>query len=153
MISNKKIVIGIMIILLILGATYVLFRPLPLERVVSGTTNLNIGYTNFGVNYDGTATHDTTVYQLAPDSNEFKQIMQILHRFSYHRSLRSWSDNTSISEIGAGLWLNLYSGESNILLGGGKEIIVNGRIHQLGNWGSQKSLALIKEILSVIRNG
>ena len=139
--THKKIVIGVAIVF-ILVLNCVFLYPLSFENVISNSTDLYLVYIETGIT-DGMVQHESTDYRFAADSEEVEQIQQILQRYSYHRCLRSWSDNAHIDDNGAGYWLQLYSGDNNIICGGTNAIIVNNHVYHIGYWGNQKALSII----------
>lgn len=146
--TKKKIIIGITIVLLLVLSCAFLY-PLSFKNVISNTDDLYVVYTETGVT-DGMAQQESTEYQFASDSEEIQQILQILQKYSYHRSLRSMSGNSSLDGNKAGYWLKLYSNDNNIICGGTNEIIVNDHVYHIGYLGNQKALSLMEEIRSVI---
>ena len=98
---------------------------------------------------------DVTRYTLERDSEKFREIQQILDRYSYRRSLRTFFSDASMSGNDAGFWLQLYVLEEDaerrsIITGGTREIIVNTRVYRIGYWRNRANTAMMNEIRGVI---
>jgi len=148
LLKKKFITITIILIFLIIGIIFL--YPLSFENIISSNDDLGVVYIK-NVGSDGKPQHESTDYYYKSDSEEMKQIQQILRKYTYHRGLRSWSKNNLMEgENGSGYWLHLYFGENSIISGGTGEIIVNNYIYRIGYWGNKKAITLMEEIRKVL---
>jgi hypothetical protein len=145
---KKKFIIsaGVLIALLI---GIVLLWPLSFSGLIENDRDLFVVHTDIALE-DAQPIHTTANYQLQPDSEEFKQIRQILSNYSYHRTFRSFFADASMDGNDAGYWLHIYSGENEITCGGTGEIIVSGQVYRMGYWGNQTALVMMKEISELL---
>lgn len=148
MLAKKKIIIGV-IILIFLVTGIIFFYPLSFKKIVINNYDLNVVYIKVDI-INGKPQQNSTNYYYKAGSEKTRQIQQILRKFSYHRGIRSWSKNNTLEGNDAGYWIQLYSGESNIICGGTGEIIVNSHVYHIGYWGNKKALALMGEIREVL---
>ena len=88
------------------------------------------------------------------DSAKFAQIMDILSRYTYHRSFRTLADANNIEGNHAGFWLHVYldHGDDRVDFdcGGTGEILVDGLAWRVGYWGDRASLAMMAELAAVL---
>lgn len=148
MLTLKKVIIGV--IILIFFATGIIFLyPLSFENIILNDNDLNVVYIKVRVINDGPL-QNATSYYYESGSEKIGQIQQILSKYTYHRGIRSWSKDTTLEGNDAGYWIQLYSGERNIICGGTGEIIVDGHIYHIGYWGNKKALKLMDEIRELL---
>ncbi len=144
----KKAIIGV-IILIFLTSVIIFFYPLPFERNIQNDYDLNVVYIRVSL-VNGEPQQNSTSYHYESGSKEIGRIKQILRKYSYHRGIRSWSKNNTMEGNDVGYWIQLYSGENNIIMGGTGEIIVNNHIYHIGYWGNSKAQTLMEELREVL---
>ena len=111
---------------------------------------------NDEIKYDnGQVNEYTREFVFSPDSHEFLQIQQILSKYSYHRSFRTFfSSDQSIlmynGDSGDRYYLDLYSGDSTILSGQSNEIKVNYKVYNVGYFGKDTAFSMMDEIKSIL---
>ena len=88
------------------------------------------------------------------DSPEFAQIMNILSRYTYHRSFRTLTKANNTDSNHAGFWLHVYLDHGNdrvdFTCGGTGEILIDGIAWRVGYWGNQASLSMMAELAAVL---
>ena len=88
------------------------------------------------------------------DSTEFRQIMDVLSRYTYHRSFRTLTGANGMRGNHAGFWLWGYldhgNDRVNFICGGTGEISINGLVWRVGYWGDTASLNLMAELATVL---
>ena len=106
--------------------------------------------------------NDTGVDHAAPiteetyssDSQEFAQIMDILSRYTYHRSFRTLTKANNVGGNHAGFWLHVYLDHGNdrvaFTCGGTGEILIDGLAWRVGYWGDRAELAMVAELAAVL---
>ena len=106
--------------------------------------------------------NDTGVDHAAPiteetyssDSQEFAQIMDILSRYTYHRSFRTLTKANNVGGNHAGFWLHVYLDHGNdrvaFTCGGTGEILIDGLAWRVGYWGDCAELAMMAELAAVL---
>ena len=88
------------------------------------------------------------------DSPEFAQIMDILSRYTYHRSFRTLMRANNIEGNHTGFWLHVYLDYGNervdFSCGGTGEILIDGLAWRVGYWGDRASLSMMAELAAVL---
>ena len=88
------------------------------------------------------------------DSPEFAQIMDILSRYTYHRSFRTLTKANNVGGNHAGYWLNVYldhgDDREDFTCGGTGEILIDGIVWRVGYWGDHAELAMMDELAAVL---
>ena len=88
------------------------------------------------------------------DSPEFAQIMDILSRYTYHRSFRTLTKANNTDGNHAGFWLNVYLDHGgdrvDFTCGGTGEILIDGLVWRVGYWGDRAELAMMDELAAVL---
>lgn len=88
------------------------------------------------------------------DSPEFAQIMDILSRYTYHRSFRTLTKANNMEGNHAGFWLHVYldHGDDRVdfTCGGTGEILIDGLVWRVGYWGDRVSLPMMAELAAVL---
>ena len=93
-------------------------------------------------------------YSLAASSQEALALEAILKKYSCHRTLRTlWGDGLLSENEGDG-WLSIYAdgGARYLISGGTGEIILNGKVYRLDDWGNQRAREMIEEIRGLLAN-
>ena len=84
------------------------------------------------------------------DSPEFAQIMNILSRYTYHRSFRTLTKANNMEGNHAGFWLHVYLDHGNervdFSCGGTGEILIDGLVWRIGH----AELAMMAELAAVL---
>ena len=87
------------------------------------------------------------------DSAEFAQIMDILSRYTYHRSFRTLTRANNMEGNHAGFWLHVYldHGDDRVdfTCGGTGEVLIDS-VWRVGYWGDRSSLAMMAELSAVL---
>jgi hypothetical protein len=148
------------IILSLIGVAVIIFGlimlcPLSLTDAITDNAEMRITVWNLGMKENGQFDTTSTAYIFQPNSEEYIQIWKILNLYSFHRSFRSFFNDTSINRNDAGYVLQILfvkKGEltKNIITGGNGEIAVNDRVYRVGYLGNKKALAMMNEIRSVL---
>ena len=96
----------------------------------------------------------TTKKAYSADSAEFRQIIDILSRYTYHRSFRTLTKANNTDRNHAGFWLHVYLDHGNdrvdFTCGGTGEILIDGIAWRVGYWGSHASLSMMAELAAVL---
>lgn len=96
----------------------------------------------------------TTKKAYSADSAEFRQIIDILSRYTYHRSFRTLTKANNTDSNHAGFWLHVYLDHGNdrvdFTCGGTGEILIDGIAWRVGYWGNQASLSMMAELVAVL---
>ena len=95
------------------------------------------------------------IYQetYSSDSAEFAQIMDILSRYTYHRSFRTLAGAHWMEGNHAGFWLHVYldHGDDRVdfTCGGSGEILIDSA-WRVGYWGDRASLSMMAELAAIL---
>lgn len=96
----------------------------------------------------------TTTETYSADSAEFRQIMDILSRYTYHRSFRTLTGASGMDGNHAGYWLHVYldhgSDRVDFTCGGTGEVLIDGLVWHVGYWGDRAELAMMAELAAVL---
>ena len=104
---------------------------------------------------DGSFIPTQEIYQetYSSDFAEFAQIMDILSRYTYHRSFRTLAGANNIEGNHAGFWLHVYLDHGNdrvdFSCGGTGEILIDGLAWRVSYWGDRTSLSMMTELSEV----
>ena len=151
----KKIVLSLLGLAVIIFSLIMLW-PLSLTDAITDDAEMRIITVDLGVKENGQFDTTTRDYVFQPNSEEYVQIRQILGKYPFHRSFRSFFNDTSISgRNGADYNLQIYFVEKgnlskSISTFGTGEISVNSRVYRIGYWGNKKALAMVNEIRSIL---
>ena len=146
----RQIILIAVVLLLLAGACYMLWPHsfADLQPECDSITILCTG-DDTGVDHATPITEET----YSSDSREFAQIMDILSRYTYHRSFRTLADAHWMEDNHAGYWLHVYLDHGNdrvaFTCGGTGEILID-RVWRIGYWGDRASLAMMEELSAVL---
>lgn len=88
------------------------------------------------------------------DSAEFRQIIDILSHYTYHRSFQTLVRANDLEGNHAGYWLNVYldHGENRVdfACGGTGEVSIDGIVWRVGYWGDRAALSMMAELAAVL---
>lgn len=80
--------------------------------------------------------------------------MDILSRYTYHRSFRTLTKANNMEGNHAGFWLHVYldHGDDRVdfTCGGTGEILIDGLVWRVGYWGDRASLPMMAELAAVL---
>ena len=130
-------------------ALYML-RPHSFAALQPECDSITILRTDTAEDYSLTTTEET----YSADAPELAQIMDILSRYTYHRSFRTLTGANSMDGNRAGYWLRvcLDHGEKRefFTCGGTGEVLIDGLVWRVGCWGNRASLAMMQELSDVL---
>lgn len=96
----------------------------------------------------------TTKETYSADSPELAQIIDILSRYTYHRSFRTLAGANGTEGNHAGYWLGVYLDHGgdrvDFTCGGTGEILIDGLVWRVGYWGDRTSLAMMQELSDML---
>jgi hypothetical protein len=149
-VAMKKKIIRAVIVLAVVGACFFMLWPLSFTDLIREDMDLHVRIEEFE-NEDGMPEPTVSEYTLSPGSEEHAAVREILDRYSYHRTFRSFWSGASIN---GSSWLSLYSGGNGITLGGTPEVIVGAHVYQVGyfGFGYDKAQNMMAEIRAVLEN-
>ena len=146
----RRLVFLLVLLALLAGTCYMLWPHsfAGLQPECDSITLLRLDDT--GVDHSPTITKET----YSSDSQEFVQIMDILSRYTYHRSFRTLMHANNIEDNHAGFWLHVYLDHGddrvNFTCGGTGEILIDGLAWRVGYWGDRASLSMMDELAAVL---
>ena len=153
---KKKIIFSLLGLAVIIFGLIMLW-PLSLIDAITDNAEMRIVVWDFETKENGQFDTISTDYTFQPGSDEYIQILRILEKYSFHRSFRSFFNNTSMSgENGANYNLQIFfidegSLSKSIITGGTGEIVVNDRVYRIGYWGNKRALEMMNEIRCVLK--
>lgn len=143
----KKKIFASIALLLVVSIFICLQYPESFSKYMENCTSVTVIYVDN--NIEPEADIITEVFE--KDTEKFTELKEIISDFSFHRSRRSFSNDTSLSSNPPGYWLYIYidSGEKRTVLtcGGTGEIFFDDRIYRMGYWGNKTALTFMNQIV------
>ena len=140
----------VLVLLALLAGTCYMLWPHSFAALQPECDSITIIRTDTAEDYSLTTTKET----YSADSSEFAQIMDILSRYTYHRSFRTLTKANNVGGNHAGFWLHVYLDHGNDRLaftcGGTGEILIDGLAWRVGYWGDRAELAMMAELAAVL---
>ena len=147
--SLRRVILIAAALLLLAGVCYMLW-PHSFADLQPECDSITILRSDTAEDYSFTTTKET----YSADSPELKQIMDILSRYTYHRSFRTLAGANNIGGNHAGFWLHIYldHGDDRVdfACGGTGEILIDGLAWRVGYWGDRASLSMMDELAAVL---
>lgn len=144
---KQKICIAMVLLIFGCCAVYLLY-PIPFSDYTKDCDSITVIYIDNSIEHTPTR---TAVFDKGSDA--FSGLTALLGRFSFHRSLRSFMEDTHLSNNYAGYWLYIYidSGDERRVLtcGGTGEIAFDWHIYRMGYWGRQAALSFMSQIVEI----
>ena len=138
----------LVLLALLSGICYMLW-PHSFAALQPECDSITIIRTDTAEDYSLTTTKET----YSADSSEFAQIMDILSRYTYHRSFRTLTKANNVGGNHAGFWLHVYLDHGNDRLaftcGGTGEVLID-RVWRVGYWGDRPELSMMAELAAVL---
>ena len=138
-----------LVLLALLAGTCYMLWPHSFAALQPECDSITIIRTDTAEDYSLTTTKET----YSADSSEFAQIMDILSRYTYHRSFRTLTKANNVGGNHAGFWLHVYLDHGNDRLaftcGGTGEILID-VVWRVGYWGDRAELAMMAELAAVL---
>lgn len=145
----SRFIRGLILIVLMLSICYLLW-PHSFIDLQPECDSITIFRFDTAEDYSFTTTKET----YPADSPEFAQIVDILSRYSYHRTFRTLLGANNVEGNHAGYWIHVYldhNGERvSFSCGGTGEILIDSLAWRVGYWGDNFSLNLMTELSSVL---
>ena len=139
----------LLVLLALLTGVYYMLWPHSFADLQPECDSITILRVDTAEDYSLTTTKET----YSADSPEFAQIMDILSRYTYHRSFRTLTKANNIEGNHAGFWLHVYLDHGNervdFSCGGTGEILIDGLAWRVGYWGDRTSLSMMTELSEV----
>ena len=146
MISKKKIVIAVIFIFILSFCSY-MFWPMTLNSIIFHGEPVFISFIENKAD-NGVTSQTSYDYVFEYDSDEYRQLFDILDKYPYHRGLYSFTGDISIPK--AGRTVTLYSSGNLIVLGCIPKIIVNEKAYRLGYFNKEIQTNIIDEICNLL---
>ena len=147
--SLQRVIPAVAALLLLAGVCYMLW-PHSLAALQPECDSITIIRTDTAEDYSYTTTKET----YSADSPAFAQIMDILSRYTYHRSFRTLAGAHWMEGNHAGYWLDVYLdyGDARVdfTCGGTGEILIIDVVWRVGYWGDRAELAMMAELAAVL---
>ena len=145
----RRMAFVLVLLALLAGAGYMLW-PHSFADLQPECDSITILRTDTAEDYSLTTTKET----YSADSPEFAQIMDILSRYTYHRSARTLTKANNVGGNHAGYWLHVYLDHGNdrvdFTCGGTGEVLIDGLAWRVGYWGDRAELAMMAELAAVL---
>lgn len=139
----------LLVLLALLTGVYYMLWPHSFADLQPECDSITILRVDTAEDYSLTTTKET----YSADSPEFAQIMDILSRYTYHRSFRTLMRANNIEGNHVGFWLHVYLDHGNervdFSCGGTGEILIDGLAWRVGYWGDRTSLSMMAELSEV----
>ena len=146
--NPRRVILTAVAFLLLVGACYMLW-PHRFADLQPECDSITIIRTDDAEDLSYTTTKET----YSTDSPAFAQIMDILSRYTYHRSFRTLAGAHWMEGNHAGYWLHVYLDHGNdrvdFTCGGTGEVLID-RVWRVGYWGDRAELAMMDELAAVL---
>ena len=146
--SLRCVILVVAALLLLAGACYMLW-PHSFSDLQPECDSITIIRTDDAEDLSYTTTKET----YSADSPAFAQIMDILSRYTYHRSFRTLAGAHWMEGNHAGYWLDVYldRGDDRVdfTCGGTGEMLID-VVWRVGYWGDRAELAMMAELAAVL---
>ena len=146
--SLRCVILVVAALLLLAGACYMLW-PHSFSDLQPECDSITIIRTDDAEDLSYTTTKET----YSADSPAFAQIMDILSRYTYHRSFRTLAGAHWMEGNHAGYWLDVYldhgDDRMDFTCGGTGEVLIDG-VWRVGYWGDRAELAMMAELAAVL---
>ncbi len=143
----KKRVIVILILTILIAFSAFLLWPYSFSAIAPDCTSITVMY------IDNTLEHDNETKVFEIGTEKFAEIQRVLESYTYHRSFRTFSHDSTMEGNHAGYWLHIYldTGDDRkvIVCGGTGEISIDGRIYRVGYWGDDPSLSWMSKVVEI----
>lgn len=140
----------LLVLLALLAGAYYMLWPHSFAGLQPECDSITLIRTDTAEDYSLTTTEET----YSADSPEFAQILDILSRYTYHRSFRTLAGAHWTEGNHAGYWLHVYldHGDDRVdfTCGGTGEILIDGLVWRVGYWGDHASLSMMAELSAVL---
>ncbi len=151
-VSSRKLLLSSIIIILTISAGAFLFYPMKFERYLSEREDLLISHYAGSIDpSDGTPSSESKDYFLEHETSDAEELVQIMSRYSFHRGLSYFGDESSIEGYG-GHMISIAAGDHTINLAGNREILIDGKVNKMGFLKNKKALSLIEDIIKILEN-
>ena len=144
----RRLAFLLVLLALLAGICYMLY-PYSFVKLQPECDSVTFLRSDTAEDYSFTITKET----YSAGSPEFAQIMDILSRYTYHRSFRTLMRANNIENNHAGFWLHVYLDHGNervdFSCGGTGEILIDGLAWRVGYWGDRASLSMMAELTEV----
>lgn len=145
----RRLIFSLVLIALLAGACYMLL-PHSFADLQPECDSITIFRRDTAEDFSTIVTQET----YSSDSAEFERIMDILSRYTYHRSFRTLAGASDIQGNHAGYWLSVYldHGDKRVdfTCGGTGEILIDSNVWRVGYLGDRASLAMMAELSAVL---
>lgn len=151
-VRSRKLLLSSIIVILAISAGAFFLYPMKFERYLSESDGLLITHYAGSIDpSDGTPNSESKDYFLEPGSKEAEEFIKMMSRYSFHRGLSYFGDESSIEGYG-GHMISISSGDHSINLAGNREILIDGKVNKMGFWKNKKALSLIQDIIKILEN-
>ena len=144
---KKRWMIGALLLVL-LGLCAFFLWPLPFSGIAPDCASISVLRT------EAAGPEAVQAETVSHNTEAFAQIQRIFDRYSYHRSLRTFFSDASITGNQAGYWLRLYldtaEGRTTISCGGTGELLIDGRVYRMGYLGNDSALSMMRELVEAV---
>lgn len=141
----KKRIFASITSLFVVSCLICFLYPESFSKYLENCTSITVIYIDNSIEHEP---YITKVFE--KDTEEFTERKEIICDFSFHRSLRTFSKDTSLRNNLAGYWLYIYldAGEERTVLtcGGTGEILLDDRVYRMGYWGNETALNFMNQI-------
>lgn len=141
----KKRIVLLSILTFLIAFSAFLLCPYSLSSIAPDCTSITIKYVDLDQGVE------TKVFESGTE--KFVKLQSVLGNYTYHRSFRTFSGESSLDGNHAGYWLFIYLDTDDdrkvIICSGTGQISIDGRIYRVGYWGDGPSLSWMGEIVDI----
>lgn len=147
-----KRIIVLFCLVAVVSCGVVFYWPQPFTKVIDENQDIYIRHSERLFNERGTPILESakTEIHIESGTEQYAEFMEILSKYSYHRSLQTLFGDSSISGGGnESILISTYQGSiSNI---GEKETLIGSKIYHIDYWGNKKAESMIRDIKAYVQ--
>ena len=140
--------VKIIVIVAVIVAILVLrLRPIPLDSLINTKEEFIVSCIEIANAGRSNNTYEAT---FEPGTQQHDEILNILNRYTYHRTLRFWASGIKPGNFTIVLDLANANSENMILSYGGHEILICGKVYSVDYIGSSNGKQMAEDIKSIV---
>lgn len=147
----KKIIAFLCIAVVLVGGV-IFYWPQSLTKVIDKDVGIYIRHTERLFSESGTPILESANVEvhIEPGTEQYTEFMNLLSKYSYHRSLRTYFGDSSISGRGNES-IGIYASPHSIHNNGLKEILIGTKVYHIDYWGNKNSESMIRDVKAYVQ--
>lgn len=154
---TKKKTLLIAVISVVVIACIFYFYPQRFSSMILEGDAISIVYIQTPIQ-NGELTMDSTVFEFAPNTDGYSDIVNLLGQYSYRRNLTSLFKSTGMEYKNRGvdysfkIYIGYPDNSKDIVMGGDGRVIVKDHLYKMGLWGNKTQVELMEQLRAVLES-